>query len=52
MYFTGENLCYWSPLKKNTKWLDPESAYNRSEQNNNLAYTFPKTYMVGIDITF
>ncbi|MDE5632469.1 MAG: SusC/RagA family protein, partial [Muribaculaceae bacterium] len=52
VYFTGENLCYWSPLKKNTKWLDPESAYSRSEQNNNLAYTFPKTYMVGIDITF
>ncbi len=52
VYFTGENLCYWSPLKKNTRWLDPESAYNRSEQNNNLAYTFPKTYMVGIDITF
>jgi len=52
VYFTGEHLCYWSPLKKNTKWLDPESAYSRSEQNNNLAYTFPKTYMVGIDITF
>ena len=52
VYFTGENLCYWSPLKKNTKYLDPESAYSRSEQNNNLAYTFPKTYMIGIDVTF
>lgn len=52
VYFTGENLHYWSPLKKHTKWLDPESAYSRSEQNNNLAYTFPKTYMFGIDITF
>ncbi len=52
VYFTGENLHYWSPLKKHTKWLDPESAYSRSGQNNNLAYTFPKTYMFGIDITF
>src|SRR3546814_8520166 len=27
LYFSGENLAYWSPLKKNTKYADPETAY-------------------------
>ena len=29
VYFTGENLAYWSPLKKNSKYVDPESAFSR-----------------------
>lgn len=29
LYFTGENLAYWSPLKKNSKYVDPESAFSR-----------------------
>lgn len=52
VYFTGENLHYWSPLKKNTKYVDPESAFNRSSNDyNNFAYPWPKTYMFGLDIT-
>lgn len=26
IYFSGENLCYWSPLKKHNKTIDPELA--------------------------
>ena len=56
VYFSGENLCYWSPLKKVTKYLDPESAYTRYSTSANArdhyAYPWQKTYMFGIDITF
>ena len=55
VYFTGENLCYWSPLKKHTKYLDPESAYKRKSGNDardHMAYPWPKTMMFGIDVTF
>ncbi len=56
VYFTGENLCYWSPLKKVTEYLDPESAYTRNSSDNTvsdaMAYPWQKTYMFGIDITF
>lgn len=63
-YFSGENLCYWSPLKKHTKYLDPESAYRRvtkktstgtytnSDAKDAVAYPWQKTMMFGIDITF
>lgn len=52
-YFTGENLCYWSPLKKRTKYIDPEAAFNRStDAYNNAWYPWQKTFMFGIDITF
>ena len=51
-YFSGENLCYWSPLKKNSKYVDPEAAINRSGVNNNAYYPWAKTFMFGIDITF
>ncbi len=55
-YFTGENLCYWSPLKKVTKYLDPESAYTRKTDENSvndaMAYPWQKTFMFGVDITF
>lgn len=56
VYFTGENLCYWSPLKKHTKYLDPEAAFNRdnkaSSDDNGAFYPWPKTYMIGLDIAF
>ncbi len=29
VYFTAENLAYWSPLKKNSKYVDPENAFSR-----------------------
>lgn len=52
-YFTGENLCYWSPLKKHTKYIDPEAAFNRStDVYNNAWYPWQKTFMFGVDITF
>lgn len=57
VYFSGENLAYWSPLKKYTKYLDPESAYTRDGNGNSAAqdhmsYPWQKTYMFGIDISF
>lgn len=52
-YFTAENLCYWSPLKKVTKYLDPESAYSRSSvASNHMAYPWAKSFMFGVDVTF
>lgn len=63
-YFTGENLAYWSPLKKVTKYIDPENAFNRGDKvvanrstvdrnsDNSGLYPWQKTYMFGIDITF
>lgn len=63
-YFSGENLFYWSPIKKYTKYLDPESAYRRvtdktstgmytnSDSKDAVAYPWQKTMMFGIDITF
>ena len=53
LYFSGEDLCYWSPLKKNTKYIDPEAAFNRSSAgDNNAYYPWPSTYMFGVDVTF
>ena len=52
VYFSGENLCYWSPLKKHTKYIDPEAAIDRSGVDNNAYYPWQKTFMFGIDITF
>ena len=53
VYFSGENLCYWSPLKKNTLYVDPEAAFTRTDDaKNNAFYPWPKTFMFGIDITF
>ena len=53
LYASGENIYYWSPLKKVTQYIDPEAAFNRSSAvNNNAYYPWPKTYMFGIDIKF
>ena len=53
VFFTGENLCYWSPFKKRTKYVDPEAAIDRSSDVDNEAfYPWQKTFMFGIDITF
>ena len=52
VYFTAENLCYWSPIKKHSKYIDPEAAFSRSSnQLNAMYYPWTKTYMFGIDIT-
>ncbi len=53
VYFSGENLCYWSPLKKNSAYVDPEAAYKRDNgQGDQIFYPWARTYMFGIDITF
>ncbi|MCM1348898.1 MAG: TonB-dependent receptor [Firmicutes bacterium] len=53
VYFTAENLCYWSPLKKNSKYVDPEGVISRSDNaHQNAFYPWPKTYMFGLDISF
>lgn len=52
IYFSGENLCYWSPLKKHTRYIDPEAAIDRSDAYNNAYYPWQKTFMFGIDVTF
>ena len=53
LYFSGENLHYWSPFKKNSIYIDPEAAFGRSNNDyNRMFYPWQKTYMFGIDITF
>ncbi len=56
IYFSGENLAYWSPLKKYTKYLDPESAFTRytseDKPQDHVSYPWQRTLMFGIDITF
>jgi hypothetical protein len=52
IYFSGENLEYWSPIKKNSAFVDPEAAIDRSDAYNNGFYPWQKSYMFGIDITF
>lgn len=51
-YFSGENLAYWSPIKKYSKFVDPEAAFKRDSAYNNFFYPWPKTIMFGIDLTF
>ncbi|MCR5327012.1 MAG: TonB-dependent receptor [Bacteroidales bacterium] len=56
VYFSGENIAYWSPITKYTTHLDPESCFNRGgdpvDDLNNTCYPWQKTYMFGVDITF
>ena len=57
-YFSGENLCYWSPVKKINPTVDPEGCFARydsdgsASDNNRMWYPWQKTFMFGIDITF
>ncbi len=56
VFFSGENLAYWSPIKKVTDHLDPESCFDREgdpvNDLNNTSYPWQKTFMFGIDLTF
>lgn len=54
VYLSGENLYYWSPLKKYNKTIDPELAISTSTYSNNTGsgYAYPRVYTVGVDITF
>ncbi len=49
IFFTGENLWYWSPLKKYCRTIDPESAA-AAEQG--ITYGFSGSYTFGITATF
>lgn len=53
VYFSGENLCFWSPIKKNSDYVDPEAVIERSSNvYHNAYYPWGKTFMFGIDLTF
>ena len=56
VYFSGENLAYWSPITKVTDHLDPESCFDRDgdpvSELNNTSYPWQKTFMFGVDLTF
>ena len=57
VYFSGENLAYWSPFKQHSKYIDPEAAFDRKSSGsltryNNAFYPWQKTMMFGVDITF
>lgn len=48
VYFSGENLCYWSPFKKYCKSIDPETA---ASIKTGVNYGFAKTFTFGVNIT-
>ena len=50
IYFSGENLWYFSPMKKATKYIDPEVATTSISED--CTYPYSKTFSVGIDVTF
>jgi TonB-linked SusC/RagA family outer membrane protein len=50
IYFTGENLFYLSPLKKATRYIDPEVA--TTSVSDDITYPYSKTFSLGVDITF
>jgi hypothetical protein len=49
-YFSGENLWYWSPMKKWTDAVDPEVATTGAYGD--MLYPYAKTFSFGVDITF
>ena len=49
-YFSGENLWYWSPMKKWTTAVDPEVA--TTSAYGDCLYPYAKTFSFGVDITF
>ncbi len=54
VYFTGENICYWSPLKKYCDTMDPEIAGTSGTSTNGsgVGYAYPRTFSVGVEIKF
>lgn len=49
-YFNGENLWYWSPMKKNCRTVDPEVA--TSSTYGDCLYPYSRTFSFGVDLTF
>ena len=55
IYFTGENLCYWSPLKDVCKIIDPELAGSSGQKGDGkfgVGYLYPRTLSFGVSVTF
>ena len=50
LYFSGENLFYWSPMKKYCDTVDPEVA--TTSAYGDCLYPYAKTITFGVDITF
>ena len=50
VYLSGENLFYWSPFRRATKYYDPEMAYAGSSFG--YGYPWQRTFVLGLDITF
>lgn len=50
IYVSGENLAYWSPLKRYSTTIDPEVA--ATDAKDDSLYPYSRTFSVGIDITF
>jgi len=54
VYASGENLYYWSKLKKYSKTVDPELTVTSStyDANSGVGYNFSKTMIFGLNIVF
>ena len=50
IYFSGENVFYLSPLRKATKYIDPEVATTSITED--CTYPYSRTFSLGVDITF
>ncbi len=53
-YLSGENLFYFSPLRKHSKYVDPEQATSSDTKyaNSGVAYNFNRTFSIGASIDF
>ncbi len=52
VYFAGENLWYWSPLKKINRYVDPEHLSSNGNSSTADTYTFYKTFSFGVTVKF
>ena len=53
IYFSAENLAYWSPFKKHCKHIDPETATKSGvKSGDGNTYGFSKSFTFGLNVTF
>ncbi len=54
LYFSAENLFYWSPMKKYSKYVDPELAVASGtyRSSTGTGYTIPRTITLGVNLNF
>jgi len=50
----GENLWYWSPMKKYCKTVDPELVFSTNTNNTNtgVGYFYSRIFSLNLDLTF